>query len=288
MRVGGINTVHMLAASITLLSLLIWGGMCDEDKTKHDLAVMYTILHDVALPNFDDSVNITERFILLSPGQVLDSYDYTPLNSNEPVFIDPSRLPPDENAFRLSDAMPTLNPLGGGTTGKTFSTIYSDIIYTIDTTSIKNDPFKDEAYIAAMAYLQEGVSDPANTSAANVSRMELYQKYKVKYNRIRMDVQNKIRSKTKSIELEYEKWYKATYNSLQDNVSAAYSQWLVHGLKGEVEDKLSIIDIQSLKSQVEKARNLLQAEALPSRDGASIYYPVHYIPSNWYNYLHVR
>ncbi len=84
-----------LAASITLLSLLIWERMYDEDKAKHDEAVMYTILHDIAFPNFNDSAKITERFILLSPGQVLDYYDYAPLNESEPGFIDPSQLPPD-------------------------------------------------------------------------------------------------------------------------------------------------------------------------------------------------
>ncbi len=286
MGVGGINTAHMLAASITLLSLLIWGGMCDEDKAKHDEAVMYTILHDVALPNFDDTVPITERFILLMPGQVLNYYDYVPLNGSEPVFINPSQLPPDENSFRLSDTITTLNPLSGGTTGKTLSVVYNDIVYTINTTSIKNDPFKDEDYIAAITYLQEGVSDPANASAANVSRTELYQKYKVKYYGIKLDVQNWVNgNKTNLTEIKYEVWFKATYTSLLALVSAAHSQWLVDGLKGEVEDKLSIVDIQSVRSQINAARGLLENEELPSRDGASTYYPVHYIPSNWYEYL---
>ncbi len=63
------------------------------------------------------------------------------------------------------------------------------------------------------------------------------------------------------------------------------TQWLTDGQKGNVEDGLAIVDIQSSRGLIETGRSLLQEEALPSRDGGSSYYPVYYTPSNWYDYL---
>lgn len=264
-----------------VLAMLVQGGMCDAKKAQ---AALYTVLHDLALPTLNEGDKVTERFTLLEPGEILNYYDYTPLKDT-PVF-NSSRLPPDEAAFRLSDAVPSYSPFGG-LSGNSLSTIYSNVLYGIDTSSIEDDPFKTQQYLAAMEYLQEKVSDPENSSAPNVSRSELYNRYKKHYYGVKLQVSQWIfgnRSSYKT-ENEYEDWYKESYPTLEAMASAAHSQWLVDGLKGQVEDKISIVDIKSVRSEIEAAKNLLQNEALPSMEGGSNYYPVEFIPSNWYEYL---
>lgn len=67
--------------------------------------------------------------------------------------------------------------------------------------------------------------------------------------------------------------------------SAAYTRWLVSGLKGPVEDKISIVDVKSIRDEVEEARQTLRDTEEPSLDGGTKYYPTHFVPSNWYQYL---
>ena len=43
-------------------------------RSKQIQATMYNIIHNLALPDFDESGDITDRFILLMPGEVLNFY----------------------------------------------------------------------------------------------------------------------------------------------------------------------------------------------------------------------
>ena len=282
MDVGVAGAGMCLLKAVIALLLLSQGGFCDASKPE---AAMYSILHDLALPHLNPNEKVTERFVLLQPGEVLDPYEYMPVNESAAVFSDPLRLPPDEKMFRLSDTVPTLNPLGGGTTGKSLSTIYSNILYSIDTTTVKEDPFTNENYLAAVKYLQAEVPDPDGETGSNVTRSELYHRYKERYYDAKQMVSQWLEANKTGTELEYEEWYKASYDTLEAFTSNAYSQWLIDGMKGEVEDRLSVVDIKSVRSEIEDAKALLRNEELPSRDGGSKYYPVHFIPSNWYKYL---
>lgn len=285
-------TVCLLSIAVATFSLLI-GGSSSSDSTPNMQAVMYTVLHNLALPNFDDSQKVTERFILMLPGEVLNYYDYCPLSESVGEFNPDNynSFPPDENSFRLSDTLPTFNPLGGGLTGKSLSTIYENILYTIDTSTSESDPFSQESYTSAIAYLTELVPDPEGKSAPNVSRYELYYQYQKAYYDTKLQVNEWFdgnKTKLKNNYAVYTTWYKENYDSLTGYVSSAYTQWLISGLKGPVEDKISLVDVKSERQVVEEARQAMRIEALPSLDGASKYYPVHFVPSNWYKYLLAR
>lgn len=277
-----------MIAEIILLVLLFKKTLCSGASNPE--AALYAAIHDLALPPPKLDEFITERFIMLEPGEVLNYHDYVPLDKDTPTFVNSGRLPPDEAAFRLSDTVPSSKPVGGGITGKSLSTIYSDILYQIDTTNITDDSFTTEAYINAMKYLQEKVSDPADTSAPKISWSELYHRYKQCYYDTKLQVSQWILgNKTDhSKELSYLDWYQESYPTLVAFTSMAYSQWLIEGQKGPVEDKLAIVDIKSVRSEIESAKNLFQDEALPSAVGGSSYYPVEFIPSTWYEYLQVE
>ena len=279
---------------ILIISISYLGtGIADDDGSKKIQARLYTIIHNLALPNFEEGGDITERFILLMPGQVLDYYDYCPiekLSALEKKALDPSRLPPDENRFKLGDTVPTLESLAGGTTGKHLSVIYDNILYLMNTTSSSSDVFNQPDYLSAMHYLQMERLDPENASGGYVPLYELYYRYKTQYYDTKMQVNRWLAGNRSKIDdfSKYETWYHENYQSLTQLVSAAYTQWLVLGEKGPVEDKLAAIDVKSMREEIEAARNILQNTEEPSLDGGTKYYPTHFVPSNWYEYLLAR
>lgn len=280
---------------VLIFSILLAIGR-SEDKHLDNQRVLYTILHDLALPRFDDGkdVDITERFILLQPGQVLNYYDYCPydrLEKDEMDTIPLPELPPDENTFMLTDTIPSVNPLGGGLTGKRLSTIYRNILYTLDTSVPGPTPVTTDGYQGAMEYLQTEVTDPKDRESHKLPRFELYHRYESKYydavsSMKRMINGNKTLMNGKPG--DYETWYHENYGSLLARTSGSYSQWLISGQKSQVEDKVAVVDIQSARKEVEDARRVLQNQEMPSMDGGSVYYPVHLTPSNWYEYLLAR
>ena len=116
---------------------------------------MYKIIHDLALPKFKEGGDITDRFILFMPGEVLNYYDYCPESLLKPgEYSDPDRLPADENAFKLADIVPSLKSFGAPTR-KSLSNIYENILYTIDTSQSQSHVFDTEEYKSAMKYLHE-------------------------------------------------------------------------------------------------------------------------------------
>ena len=273
-----------------IFSFLGAGLSQTPDTAENIQARLYTVLHDLALPNFNPDNPVSERFILLVPGEVLDYHDYAPLDGKIKIH-DFNRLPPDENQFRLSDTVLNVNPLGGGITGKSLSRIYEEILYSLDTSRTGADPFSKATYTDSINWLKEEVVDPEVQQSENetvkVSRFELYYKYKQEYYRIKELVKTWLDSnRTQIANLEeYEIWYQENYDSLVAWSMAAYEQWIVNGLKGE---KIALVDIKSISQVVEEARQALQIEERPSMDGGSKYYPVHIIPSNWYEYLKAR
>ena len=150
------------------------------DRSKKIQATMYTIIHDLALPHFEEGGEITDRFILLMPGEVLNYYDYCPESLLKPgEYSNRDRLPSDENTFKLADTLPSL-ALFGEPTGKSLLTIYDNILYTIDTSNSQSLVFDTPEYKSAIKYLEEQVPDPENITS-NTTRFELYYRYKKFY-----------------------------------------------------------------------------------------------------------
>lgn len=281
---------------LLVLTLVSFGGLCAAapSKPETDQLALYTILHDLALPKFGPG-KIVERFILLLPGQVLDYHDYCPLDAVEkktedPQDTNPDRLPPDENLFRLSDTLPTLYPLGGGISGKRLSQIYKDILYMIDTSKAGPSPFKQDSYTKAIEWLETPVEDPSGKDLPNVTRYELYYRYKKEYFDTNKMVRTWFATNRSSLNnlKKYEIWYDENYDSLMAYSSSAYIRWLISGLKGPVEDNIALVDVKSISEEVEDARRALQFEERPSMDGGSKYYPVHFVPGNWWTHLKLR
>lgn len=268
------------------------------DKAKQDQLALFAVLRNLALPRKDDpNMSISERFIMLLPGVVLDYYDYCPLEKLTPSEKDlivpmSTRLPADENTFRLTDRVPDLNPLEGGLTGKSLSAIYRRVLYTMDTSAPSDfNVLNTTEYTKAMEFLQEPVPDPKAPDKPKLPRFELYHRYQMEYYDTVARVKTWLHTNRTEIGREnrdYENWYHNNYQTLSAHMSAAYSQWLILGQKSQVEERIAMVDIHTPRTEIEEARRALQQEELPSMDGGTVYYPVHLDPGNWYEYLRTR
>ena len=278
---------------VSALFLFHWTAGADDDKVKKDQLALYDVLHQMALPRLDDrKLPITTRFIMLLPGVVLNYYDYCPtetLTQNEKDTLPfATRIPSDEKTFRLTDEVPTINPLAGGRTGRSLSTIYRRTLYTMDTSAATDTNILNSTeYAAAMEFLQTEVPDP-KAPDSKIPRFELYHRYQLEYYNTVSEIKKWLHTNRTEVGIKnrgYEAWYQENYPKLSAHMSAAYSQWLILGQKSQVEERISMVDIHTSRSEVEEARRALQQEELPSMDGGTVYYPVHLDPGNWYQYL---
>lgn len=104
-------------------------------------------------------------------------------------------------------------------------------------------------------------------------------------------MENKIEEKRKELEkdpVSYQIWFQNNYPSMEAEVENAYTEWIVFGQKDLVESYKEKLDIKSTGAILGKAKSFLRACGKPTLDRASTYYPVHFEPSNWYEYLRAR
>lgn len=253
--------VNAMVLMISITLSMFGDGLSEPSQTEKAQARLYTVLHNLALPNFDPNRDVVERFILLIPGEVLDFEDYCPLSEKAQISQEYDRLPPDENLFRLSDTVPTLNPLGGGTTGKSLARIYEDVLYSLDTDKL-TDAFQQEGYKSAIEWLTTAVEDQLGKELPNITRYELYHRYQKEYFDTKQMVKTWFAGNRSSIDdlQKYEIWYDENYDTLTAYSTSSYTRWMISGLKGPVEDKIASVDIKSLSQEVEEARRALEVE----------------------------
>lgn len=85
--------------------------------------------------------------------------------------------------------------------------------------------------------------------------------------------------------VEYQRWLQIHFPALQADLEDAYTEWLVYGKKDIVELYKTYLDVGSHVADLQKARISLRSSNKISLDRASYVYPVHFEPSNWYEYL---
>ena len=266
-----------------------------EKKSADILADLYLVLRNIAFPKspYSTSGATHNRFVFMSPGKVLNYYDYYPgdeyaasieaKNTTAPeTLVPPSVM---EKWFDIADVV-VGGDLNGGTTGKQFSLIYQNILSQM---SIKN--FKmlyadaEARYNEAKNYLTEPVQNPVNLTE-KTTRMFLYSIYQEEYAQRRLDMEDKINDARKRYgSLEYELWFQRNYKMLNAKVESAYSKWLVFGQKDLVELYKTYMDTTSAGAELEDARIVLRASGVDSLDRTRTIYPVSFEPSNWYEYL---
>ena len=264
------------------------------DKSSQILADLYLTMRTIAFPKSPYGSDTTHnRFVLMSPGKVLNYYDYYPgdaysasikaKNTTAPeALVPPSVM---EKWFDIADVV-VGGDLNSGTTGKQFSVIYDTILSQMSIKNFKNLYVDAEArYNEAKAYLTEPVQNPVNLTQ-NTTRMFLYSFYQEEYAQRKLDMEQTVNDARKRLtSLEYQLWFQRNYKLLNAKVESSYTKWLVFGQKDLVELYKTYMDTTSAGSELEEARIILRASGVDSLDRTRTIYPVSFEPSNWYEYL---
>ncbi len=85
--------------------------------------------------------------------------------------------------------------------------------------------------------------------------------------------------------IEYQRWFQIHFPTMQAELEDVYTEWLVFGQKDIVELYKAYLDVGSHVVDLQKARMSLRSSSKTSLDRASAVYPVHFEPSDWYEYL---
>lgn len=283
-----------------IFTTLAFSGKSDDDrkaavaKASDILADLYLTMRTIAFPKSPyDSTTANNRFVLMSPGKVLNYYDYYPgdayaasikaKNMTAPeTLVPPSVM---EKWFDVADVV-VGGDLNSGTTGKQFSVIYETILSQMSIKNFKQLYVDAEArYNEAKTYLTEPIQNPVNLTQ-NTTRMFLYSLYQEEYAQRRLDLEETVNDARKRYtSLEYELWFQRNYKLLNAKVESAYTKWLVFGQKDLVELYKTYMDTTSAGAELEDARVIMRASGVDSLDRTRTIYPVSFEPSNWYEYL---
>ena len=266
------------------------------ENSRNISAGLYVALRNIAFPEspLTSSTPVTNRFVLMSPGKVLNFWDYYPGQAYEQSLLHQnvsalnSVVPPSvmEKWFDIADVMVGADPLTGGVTGKSMAAAYETIISQMELLGLTSKSSEDERrYNEGRDYLTAVVPDPENP-AINSTRLTLYKRYQDLYTQSQLDMDQAIyEARSSQNSLDYELWFQRNYPSLNMRVEGAYTQWLVFGDKERVELYKAYMDVASSGAEVEKAKMALRAAGVTSLDRTRTIYPVSFEPGNWYKYL---
>jgi len=215
------------------------------DNSANILGDLYITLRNLVFPEEPLSTGPAQnRFVLMSPGRVLNYWDYYPgrdyeesllkLNLSAPeVSIPPSVM---EKWFDIADVMVGADPFTGGVTGRSMARAYETILSQMQLLGLemKSSDARTK-YSIAQAYLTQAVPDPDNMTV-NITKLSLYERYLDQYTDHKLDMEEQILNKRLSSSATvYQLWFQRNYPSLNAKVESAYMKLLSFGEKDLVE-----------------------------------------------------
>ena len=259
------------------------------------LTDLYVTLRNIAFPKSPLSDGISHnRFVLMSPGKVLNYWDYFPGHEYEESLKSRSNSAPEavvppavmEKWFDISDVMVGADPFTGGITAKSMARAYETILSQIQLLNLgKKTSDAEGKYNMAVQYLTSPIQDP-DTLTMNTTRLSLYDRYQDEYAAKKLDMEEEIDKQRRSRgAIDYQLWFQRNYPSLNMRVEGAYIKWLTFGQKDVVELYKTYLDSGSSGVEVQEARMSLRASGVSSLDRTRTVYPVSFEPGNWYKYL---
>ena len=265
------------------------------DNTAKILTGLYVTLRNIVFPKSPLTNDVTyNRFVLMSPGRVLNYWDYYPGEDYEDSLLRRNNSAPEalvppavmEKWFDISDVVVGADPFTGGVTAKSMARAYETIVSQMDVLGLKRKTSDAQVkYNVARSYLTTPIPDPDNLTM-NTTRLSLYDRYQDEYADRKLDMEEKINEARRTRgSIEYELWFQRSYPSLNSKVEGAYMKWLAFGEKDLVELYKAYLDSGSSGAEVEDARMVLRASGVRSIDRTRTVYPVSFEPGNWYKYL---
>ena len=269
-----------------------------RDSVKNSAKILtdlYVTLTNIAFPKSPLSSDVAHnRFILLSPGRVLNYWDYYPGGEFEESLVNRNNseietlVPPSvmEKWFDIADVTVGADPFTGEVTAKSFARTYETILAGMDVPGFAAKTSEAKArYNVAHTFLTSVIPDPEDVMQ-NVTRLALYERYKGQYSQSRLDMEEAIeQERTTRGSLSYQLWFQRNFPSLNSRVESAYTKWLTFGEKEVVELYKVYLDSGAGSGNLAGARMSLRASGVQSLDRTRTVYPVSFEPGNWYKYL---
>ena len=267
------------------------------ENTSKILTGLYLTIRSIVFPKSplqSGNTPTSNRFVLMSPGKVLNYWDYYPgpdyedsllrQNSSAPEEIVPPSVM--EKWFDISDVMVGADPFTGGITARSMARSYETIVAQMKLLGLEEKSADARRkYEVAKSYLTSPIPDPDNLTQ-NTTRLSLYDRFQTEYSNKKLEMEEKINEArhTRGY-IEYELWFQRNYPSLNSKVESAYVKWLTFGEKDLVELYKAYLDTTSSGAELGEARMALRASGVQSLDRTRTIYPVSFEPGNWYKYL---
>lgn len=264
------------------------------DRSQSQMLHLYRVLHGLTLPTLKADDQPEQRLVLQFPGRILNLYDYYPGDEYVNSLRNPDpearrvEIPPrvQENMFRLSDGLPAVNPFGGAETGEQLSIVYRTLLHQMVVRGMEAlEKDRKVKHREAREALSKFVTDPSNESV-RTTVLGLYRTYREKYDDAKRHMEETITMKRRELPArEFEEWFRNNYPTLNSKAEGAYLEWLVFGLKVEVESWWVQLDGASPGLELLEATSSLRASGVTSLDRTQTVYPVTFLPSDWYRYI---
>lgn len=241
---------------------------------------------------------LEQFFTVMVPGKVVNYADYSEGfdddgNSTVPVLPSVTEL----NQAILCDDMPALAPVQLGPTGKSVARSYDAAISKlipagttvgVDVADPKNLTAEEARYEKAMTWLL--FKDPSKDSKTRVEiyseKQEAYTKALERKTKAFNDALKRATEDPRNVTVAqqraaYDVWVSENARAYRNLMQAAYMDWVVNGMKEEVEYWFSIVDRDSAMARVEASKEAMRAAVVQDTDGSVEYQKVRLTPANW-------
>ena len=286
-----------IQTALLVLLAVSSSAVIDKDaESELRLKQLYTIIHNIALPESEHTTKVSKRLVLLLPGKVLSPDDYYPGDAYVDFKQNPTEgkyedVPPAvmQSLFRLVDIIPGVDAMQGQESGERMSVYYRQVLGDMNIRGLKEIARQKEIMQQeSVQYLLKAVADPDNLQK-NSSRWDLYRRYEMVYNDEKRIMEEIIdTNKNSRSSTDYQVWFQRSYPILQTRVDGAFVDWLVKGNKEVVELYRSRLDTSSPGTLLLEAKATLRASGTMSLDRTETVYPVQFTPDDWYKYLKSR
>ncbi|KAG5650242.1 hypothetical protein H0H81_000195 [Sphagnurus paluster] len=237
-------------------------------------------------------------FTVMVPGKVINFDDYTQgydLEGKPTGIVLPTVT--ELNQAILCDDMPAFAPVQLGPTGKSVAHSYDAAISKlvaagttvgVDITEGKELTPDEARYSKAMKWLT--AQDP---DKGNLTRVERYTEKQRAYTKAVEakakafgDALERVQSDPRYVgqhqqRAAFDKWVDENARTYRNFMQAAYMDWVVNGMKEEVEYWFSVVDRDSSMSRVEASKEAMRASVVQDVDGSVGYHKVKLTPANW-------
>ena len=228
-----------------------------------------------------------QHLALFTIGQVLHVDSYTPGRyfDGSVRTIRPRAM---ENMFNLIDIIPEATSIVSNVHhGRSLAKTYESLVEQLQ---ISYDDMDPVSLTEARNFLQEKVEDLGGELTGLQPRLMLYLHYKKQYHHLKLEVEiSKEKQQKRLSSRSYITWLERNAFTLDGLVNDSYTKWEVFGSRTEVEKRLTKLNLQDRSEPLENARALLEATRRRSKYRQEhSFYPVKFIPENWYKLLDNR